>query len=183
VVKSSTLVLCTLCAAALSTLGATSLPALAQDGDQSSAQDTSRVQRAPNAQKPGDPRFTTEFKNEPPRPTNVVDDGQYVGENGVIDGSNLKQFLNSGPTIDATAMEEASIPADNFVQMPDVAPKPGKWKKKKGLFGAIARGWAQTCNMLGYNCGDDDVGPDASLSSDLPQAVRDAYGAYNPNKQ
>lgn len=111
------------------------------------------------------------------------DDGQNVGPDGTIDGTNVKQFLNSGPQIDATQMEEASIPADNLMQMPNKVPNGKKKKPKKGFFGAISRGWVNTCNAIGFPVGgNDDVGIDASLSSDLPQAVRDRDGAYNPNK-
>lgn len=117
----------------------------------------------------------------PVRP--LLDNGQYVPPDGVIDGSNLKQFLNSGPVIDPRAMEEASIQADNMMQMPAEAPNGRKPKKRKGFFGAISRGWENTCNAIGFPVGKkDDIGVDASLSSDLPQEVRDAYGAYNPNK-
>lgn len=154
------------------------------DPDGAREYETPGVSRtAPNAPQAGDPRLTTQYRNQAPRPTNVVDNGEYVPADGVIDGSNVKQFLNSGSTIDATAMEEASIKADNFTQMPDHPGKPGKYKKKKGLIGAISRGWTKTCNALGFPVGDDDVGVDASLSSDLPDSVRQAYGAYNPNKQ
>lgn len=113
----------------------------------------------------------------------LLDNGQYVPPDGVIDGSNLKQFLNSGPQIDPTAMEEASIQADNMMQMPANVPNGKPKKKKTGFIGALSRGWVNTCNAIGFPVGaNDDIGVDASLSSDLPQEVRDAYGAYNPNK-
>jgi hypothetical protein len=106
-----------------------------------------------------------------------------VPANGTIDGTDVKQFLNSGPQINATQMEEASIPADNLMQMPNSVPNGKKKKPKKGLLGAISRGWINTCNAIGFPVGgNDDIGIDASLSSDLPQAVRDRNGAYNPNK-
>lgn len=125
------------------------------------------------------------------------DDGTYVPPSGVIDGTNVKQFLNSGPVIDATAMEEASIPADNLMQMPAEEPEKkskreakakadlaaGKKPKKPGFFAAVGRGWVNTCNAIGFPVGkNDDIGIDASLSSDLPPDVRQRDGAYNPNK-
>lgn len=116
-------------------------------------------------------------------PAQTSDDGQNVPANGTIDGTDVKQFLNSGPQINATQMEEASIPADNLMQMPNSVPNGKKKKPKKGLLGAISRGWINTCNAIGFPVGgNDDIGIDASLSSDLPQAVRDRDGAYNPNK-
>ena len=125
------------------------------------------------------------------------DDGTYVPPSGTIDGTNLKQFLNSGPVIDATSMEEASIPADNLMQMPAEDPEKkakreakakaalaaGKKPKKPGFFAAVGRSWVNTCNAIGFPVGkNDDIGIDASLSSDLPPDVRQRDGAYNPNK-
>lgn len=123
-------------------------------------------------------------ENDPKTPVRQLwDNGQYVPPDGVIDGSNVKQFLNSGPVIDPTAMEEASIQADNMMQMPADVPSDKPRKKKTGFMGALSRGWVNTCNAIGFPVGkNDDIGVDASLSSDLPQEVRDAYGAYNPNK-
>jgi len=40
------------------------------------------------------------------------------GASGVIDGTDVYQFLNSGPIIDPTRMEEASIRADKTIKMP-----------------------------------------------------------------
>ncbi len=40
------------------------------------------------------------------------------GASGVIDGTDVYQFLNSGPVIDPTRMEEASIRADKVIKMP-----------------------------------------------------------------
>lgn len=126
-------------------------------------------------------------------------DGTYVPADGVIDGTNLKQFLNSGPVINAREMEEASIPADNLMQMPASVPNPakeakkeakrqaavkaGKNPKKTGFWGSIGHGFTNACNAVGFPVGkNDDIGIDASLSSDLPDAVRQKDGAYNPNK-
>jgi hypothetical protein len=134
-------------------------------------------------------------------------DGRYVPQNGTIDGSNLKQFLNSGADINATQMEEASIPADNLMQMPasvnnradtsaqataqaqgaadqDQQQYPHKKKKKKQrtFFSALSQPFVSTLNFMGFPVGlNDDVGIDASLSSDLPESVRKRDGAYNPN--
>jgi len=128
-------------------------------------------------------------------------DGRYVPANGTIDGSNMKQFLNSGPQINATQMEEASIPADNLMQMParvdnkadaraqaaaqqgqPANTNPHKQQKPHTFLGAIARPFVSTLNFMGFPVGlNDDVGIDASLSSDLPESVRKRDGAYNPN--
>lgn len=40
------------------------------------------------------------------------------GASGVIDGTDVYQFLNSGPVIDPTRMEEASIRGDKVIKMP-----------------------------------------------------------------
>ncbi len=40
------------------------------------------------------------------------------GASGVVDGTDVYQFLNSGPVIDPTRMEEASIRADKVIKMP-----------------------------------------------------------------
>lgn len=161
-------------------------PAGAQDSAQN--QGAAQLNSAP-AQVPAAPPTTSSGPEQRfPSPTLTVtplqrsDDGQNVSPDGVIDGTSVKQFLNSGPQIDATQMEEASIPADNLMQMPNSVDKKKK-KPKKGFFGAIGRGWVNTCNAIGFPVGgNDDIGIDASLSSDLPQAVRDRDGAYNPNK-
>ncbi|MBU6454159.1 MAG: hypothetical protein KGS72_20430 [Cyanobacteria bacterium REEB67] len=141
-------------------------------------------------------------------------DGRYVAPGGTIDGSNLKQFLNSGPDISATQMEEASIPADNLMQMPESVnnradaraqekareraqaeangqvasagqqnpPKKQKKYHAHPILGAVAQPFVSTLNFMGFPVGlNEDKGIDASLSSDLPQTVRDADGAYNPN--
>jgi hypothetical protein len=134
-------------------------------------------------------------------------DGRYVPPSGTIDGSSMKQFLNSGADINATQMEEASIPADNLMQMPASVnnkadyraqqaaqaqaqggpgqqQNPHKKKKQKHhtVFGAIAQPFVSTLNFMGFPVGlNDDVGIDASLSSDLPESVRKRDGAYNPN--
>jgi hypothetical protein len=136
-------------------------------------------------------------------------DGRYVPANGTIDGSSLKQFLNSGPEISATQMEEASIPADNLMQMPakvdnradaraqaaaqaqaqgmsNGQQNPHKKKRQSqggsGFMHAISRPFVSTLNFLGFPVGlNDDVGIDSSLSSDLPESVRKRDGAYNPN--
>ncbi len=131
-------------------------------------------------------------------------DGRYVPANGTIDGSSIKQFLNSGPDISATQMEEASIPADNLMQMPasvvnthggatraelqeqreagQQQQNPHKKKKPHGFFHALSQPMVSTLNFLGFPVGlNDDVGIDASLSSDLPETVRKRDGAYNPN--
>jgi hypothetical protein len=135
-------------------------------------------------------------------------DGRYVPANGTIDGSSLKQFLNSGPQINATQMEEASIPADNLMQMPASVnnradaraqaaaqaqaqggsspdqQNPHKKKKQKHhtFFGTLSQPFVSTLNFMGFPVGlNDDVGIDASLSSDLPESVRKRDGAYNPN--
>jgi hypothetical protein len=117
----------------------------------------------------------------------------------------MKQFLNSGPDINATQMEEASIPADNLMQMPASVnnradaraqaqgqglasqgqqQNPHKKKKQKqhSFFGTLAQPFVSTLNFMGFPVGlNDDVGIDASLSSDLPESVRKRDGAYNPN--
>ena len=135
-------------------------------------------------------------------------DGRYVPANGTIDGSNMKQFLNSGPEINATQMEEASIPADNLMQMPAYVDnkadaraqaqaqaaaqgQPGaagqtvrkkKKPKQHTFFSTLTQPMVSTLNFLGFPVGlNDDVGIDASLSSDLPESVRKRDGAYNPN--
>lgn len=149
-------------------------PALAQDQPELRGYENNSLTKQEKQQQKNDP-------NVPVRP--LLDNGQYVPLDGVIDGSNLKQFLNSGPQIDPTAMEEASIQADNMMQMPSDVPNSKPKKKKTGFMGALSRGWVNTCNAIGFPVGaNDDIGVDASLSSDLPQEVRDAYGAYNPNK-
>lgn len=149
-------------------------PALAQDQPELRGYENNSLTKQEKQQQKNDP-------NVPVRP--LLDNGQYVPPDGVIDGSNLKQFLNSGPQIDPTAMEEASIQADNMMQMPSDVPNSKPKKKKTGFMGALSRGWVNTCNAIGFPVGaNDDIGVDASLSSDLPQEVRDAYGAYNPNK-
>jgi len=137
-------------------------------------------------------------------------DGRYVPANGTIDGSSMKQFLNSGPQINATQMEEASIPADNLMQMPAYVdnkadaraqreaqaqaqaaasgqPMPQTSHKKKKqkshtFFSTLTQPMTSALNFLGFPVGlNDDVGIDASLSSDLPESVRKRDGAYNPN--
>lgn len=149
-------------------------PAQAQEQAELRGYENNNLTKQEKLEKKNDP-------NVPVRP--LFDNGQYVPPDGVIDGSNLKQFLNSGPQIDPTAMEEASIQADNMMQMPSNVPNGKAKKKKTGFFGALSRGWVNTCNAIGFPVGaNDDIGVDASLSSDLPQEVRDAYGAYNPNK-
>lgn len=149
-------------------------PALAQDQPELRGYENNSLTKQEKEQQKND-------ANVPVRP--LMDNGQYVPPDGVIDGSNLKQFLNSGPQIDPTAMEEASIQADNMMQMPSDTPNSKPKKKKTGFMGALSRGWVNTCNAIGFPVGaNDDIGVDASLSSDLPQEVRDAYGAYNPNK-
>jgi len=40
------------------------------------------------------------------------------GASGVIDGTDVYQFFNSGPIIDPTRMEEASMRADKVIKMP-----------------------------------------------------------------
>lgn len=129
-------------------------------------------------------------------------DGRYVPANGTIDGSSVNQFLNSGADINATQMEEASIPADNLMQMPASVnnkadaraqaaaaagqgpqQNPHKQKKKKHtFFNTLTQPMVSALNFLGFPVGlNDDVGIDASLSSDLPESVRKKDGAYNPN--
>ncbi|MBS1995012.1 MAG: hypothetical protein JSS86_01820 [Cyanobacteria bacterium SZAS LIN-2] len=138
-------------------------------------------------------------------------DGRYVPANGTIDGSSVKQFLNSGPEINATQMEEASIPADNLMQMPAYVDNKAdaraqkeaaaeaqgqgqsqatsgsqghkkKKQKQRTFFSTLTQPMVSTLNFLGFPVGlNDDVGIDASLSSDLPESVRKRDGAYNPN--
>ncbi|MBS1989966.1 MAG: hypothetical protein JSS83_05575 [Cyanobacteria bacterium SZAS LIN-3] len=138
-------------------------------------------------------------------------DGRYVPANGTIDGSSIKQFLNSGPEINATQMEEASIPADNLMQMPAYVDNKAdaraqkeaaaeaqgqgqsqatsgsqghkkKKQKQRTFFSTLTQPMVSTLNFLGFPVGlNDDVGIDASLSSDLPESVRKRDGAYNPN--
>jgi hypothetical protein len=138
---------------------------------QSTSQTQANIQTQPNNQtQAGQPR------------QRLLDNGQYVPADGVIDGTNVKQFLNSGPDVNATQMEEASIQADNLMQMPDSAPKlqkPGK-KKKKGFFSSIGQSFASTADFLGFPLSNVDHDVDASLSSDLPKEVRDAYGSTDP---
>lgn len=45
-------------------------------------------------------------------------DYQDPGASGVVDGTDVYQFLDSGPTIDTTRMEEASKKFDSEIQMP-----------------------------------------------------------------
>jgi hypothetical protein len=138
-------------------------------------------------------------------------DGRYVAPNGTIDGSNLKQFLNSGADVSPTDMEEASIPADNAMQMPEsvnnraevkaeeraakaaqaqangqVASNTPPKKQKKyhahPILGAIGQPFVSTLNFMGFPVGlNEDKGIDSSLSADLPESVRKRDGAYNPN--
>ncbi len=182
------------CAAALCLLGSATLtlsPVLAQN------------QAAP-AQ--GQPSQNAPTNTQPLPPYNQAavqaTDGRYVPPNGTIDGSSVKQFLNSGADINATQMEEASIPADNLMQMPAYVDNkadaraqasaangqnpqgnPHKHKKKKHtFFNTLTQPMVSTLNFLGFPVGlNDDVGIDASLSSDLPESVRKKDGAYNPN--
>lgn len=167
-------------------------PASVQNQNQSQDQTQPQTQTpAPNvfeisAQKQAEnqAQFSAPAQNPDPQPqTRVINDGQFVPASGTIDGTNVKQFLNSGPDVNATQMEEASIPADNLMQMPDSAPKspkPGKKKKKQGFFSAIGRGISNTADFLGFPLSNVDHDVDASLSSDLPKEVREAYGSNDP---
>jgi hypothetical protein len=167
------------------------------------AQVQSQPSQPPSQQAPG--------QNQPAPISNRAavgaTDGRYVPQNGTIDGSNMKQFFNSGPDINATQMEEASIPADNLMQMPASVnnkanyraqkaaqaqaqglpgPQQNPHKKKKEkhhtFFNTLAQPFVSTLNFMGFPVGlNDDVGIDASLSSDLPESVRKRDGAYNPN--
>jgi hypothetical protein len=87
-----------------------------------------------------------------------------------VNGTDVGAFFNSGAVINPEAMERASIPADNDVDLGPShnikAPKPGEQIKKNGFIHGIGRAFAHTANFIGFPVGDDhDV--DASLSSNL----------------
>jgi hypothetical protein len=87
-----------------------------------------------------------------------------------VNGTDVGSFFNSGAAINPEAMERASIPADNDVDLGPShnikAPKPGEQIKKHGFINGIGRAFAHTANFIGFPVGDDhDV--DASLSSNL----------------
>ncbi len=54
---------------------------------------------------------------------------QDTGASGVIDGSDVYQFLNSGPIIDGTRMEEASRKFDSAIKMPDRTRQCKTWQE------------------------------------------------------
>ena len=111
-------------------------------------------------------------------------DGKADGT--TVDGSNVQQFLDSGPDIDTQAMERASIPADKAVSMPERSlffnDKPpsinGAPPKRTGFFGRIGDGVSGALNWMGFPVGDDnDV--DSSLAADLPVD----YGTKPPKQK
>ena len=205
---------------AAATLNASPARAQAQDPVQGQYDDQNRKPAPAGAAQPQAP-----VQAQPAHPSAAYQraaiqatDGRYVAPDGTIDGSNLKQFLNSGADVSATQMEEASIPADNLMQMPESvnnradaraqekareraqanaqaaangqvasADQQNPHKKPKKyhahpILGAVAQPFVSTLNFMGFPVGlNEDRGIDASLSSDLPQTVRDADGAYNPN--
>ena len=54
---------------------------------------------------------------------------QDTGASGVIDGSDVYQFLNSGSIIDGTRMEEASRKFDSAIKMPDRVHQCKSWQE------------------------------------------------------
>jgi hypothetical protein len=87
-----------------------------------------------------------------------------------VDGTSVGSFFGSAAIVNPMNMEKASIPADNFVNLPPghniKLPKPGQKVKKNGFVSGLGRAFAHTANFIGFPVGDDhDV--DASLSSDL----------------
>jgi len=54
---------------------------------------------------------------------------QDTGASGVIDGSDVYQFLNSGSVIDPTRMEEASRKFDSMIKMPERTRQCKNWQE------------------------------------------------------
>ena len=103
-----------------------------------------------------------------------------------VDGSNVQQFLDSGPDIDTQAMERASIPADKAISMPErslfLNDKPpsanGTPQKRTGFFSRIGDGVSGALNWMGFPVGQDtDI--DSSLAADLPVD----YGTKPPKQK
>lgn len=63
-------------------------------------------------------------------PDSYESQGGDSGASGVIDGSDVYQFLNSGPVIDTTRMEEASRKFDRMIKLPPRSRPARSWQEQ-----------------------------------------------------
>ncbi|MBX9670296.1 MAG: hypothetical protein K2X93_22040 [Candidatus Obscuribacterales bacterium] len=103
---------------------------------------------------------------------------QDTGASGVIDGSDVYQFLNSGPIIDGTRMEEASRKFDSAIKMPDRKHQCKTWQE------VIDRDRKLQDAGVGAVYPGDGTSFGAPGTQNATRQGGSAYGgAYNPPRQ
>lgn len=103
-------------------------------------------------------------------PDSYESQGGDSGASGVIDGSDVYQFLNSGPVIDTTRMEEASRKFDRMIKLPPRSRPARSWQEQIDRERAI----------------QNDVDPatiDERVRYQQPKGSRNSSGPAAPNAQ